>query len=296
MSFQCLDPYVAIKRFEKLNGKADLQLFSKSRIDYDLQTLKFKYGEENVFVLPCGKCESCKRNRAEEWAIRCELEAKEHKYNYFLTLTFDDYHIKAAGDHDLRTFLDNLAGWNNKNKYKYFCSREFGDLTGRIHFHCVLFCDFEIDLKEPVKLGVYYHYHSNLISECWPFGLHDIAPFECTCARYVAKYTSKDSKLFMSRNIGKTYFIKHYQEIIKDNFKVYSNFGGKMSAYIPQAFIRWFDEVDPAIAINHKKFKKEISKLAMAEKRRSYVLEHEEGVIYNEQRRVKEKARNIKKL
>ena len=93
MSFTCLDPYVAINMFTKLDGKRILKLFSKKRLDYSVDELKRKYGEDNVYILGCGKCESCRRNKANDWAIRCELEAKEHKYNYFLTLTFDNQHI-----------------------------------------------------------------------------------------------------------------------------------------------------------------------------------------------------------
>ena len=82
MSFTCLDPYVATVRYIKSNGKKDLKLYSKGRLDYDLNSLKEKYGSDNVFLLPCGKCESCRRNSAEDWAIRCELEAKRMHFSF----------------------------------------------------------------------------------------------------------------------------------------------------------------------------------------------------------------------
>ena len=71
MSFQCLDPYVAVNQFTKLDGKKIIRLFSKKRIDYNIDDLKRKYGEDNVYILACGKCESCKRNKAEDWALIC---------------------------------------------------------------------------------------------------------------------------------------------------------------------------------------------------------------------------------
>ena len=153
MKFQCLDPFVAVNLYTKEDGKKFLKLYPKSRLNYDLKTLKEHYGEDNVYTLPCGKCESCRRNRAEEWAVRCELEAKQHKYNYFLTLTFDDYHIEKASFKDLQKFLDRLEGFNHERKFKYFAAQELGELTERLHFHLILFCDFEIDLFRPVKLG-----------------------------------------------------------------------------------------------------------------------------------------------
>lgn len=296
MSFQCLDPFVAVNLYTNNDGKKVLKLFPKSRFNYDIQSLKEHYGEENVYTLPCGKCESCRRNRAEEWAIRCELEAKQHKYNYFITLTFDEAHIVGASEKDLFKFLDRLEGEKHKRKFKYFACQELGELTERLHFHLVLFCDFEFDLIEAVKMGAFYHYHSKLLSDTWKLGLHDICPFECSCARYVAKYTGKNSKLYMSRNLGKDYFLEHYDEIIKDKFKVYSNFGGKTSSYIPKAFIRWFDQINPSIAKDFKEYKKSLAHLVMAEKRRKLVQEHEEDVIRSDQERVKEKGKVKRRL
>ena len=296
MSFQCLDPYVAVSQFTKLDGKRILKLYSKKRIDYDLQTLKRIHGDDNVFVLPCGRCESCKRNKAEDWAIRCELEAKMHPYNYFVTLTFNEDSILFASKYDLQTFLDRLEGNGHKRKFKYFACQEEGDLTHRLHFHLVLFCDFKIDLFNPVKVGNFYHYESKLMNQLWKFGFYTISPFETSCARYVAKYTSKNSKLFMSRNIGKSYFVTHYDEIIKDNFKVYSNFGGKYTSYIPTCFVRWFDEIDPNLLAKYKSDKKKIAHFVVAEKRRNFGVFHEEDVIRNEQSRIKEKGNKKRKL
>lgn len=296
MSFQCLDPFVAVNLYTKEDGKKFLKLFSKSRLNYDLNTLKDHYGSDNVFTLPCGRCESCRRNKAEDWAIRCELEAKEHKFNYFVTLTFDDFHYEKASEEELFKFFDRLEGEHHKRKFKYFACKELGETTERLHFHCVLFCDFEIDLFKPIKIGNFYHYESKFMNQLWKNGFYTISPFECSCARYVAKYTAKNSKLYMSRNIGKSYFLKHFPEIIKDNFKVYSNFGGKMSAYIPQAFVRWFDEMDPAILSNFKIKKRDLARLVMNEKRRALVAEHEEDVIRSDQSRVKEKERNKRRI
>lgn len=296
MSFQCLDPYVAIAQFTKLDGKKILKFYSKNRLDYDLMSLKKKYGDENVFVLPCGKCESCRRNKAEDWAVRCELEAKMHPFNYFITLTFDDYHIGIASDRDLNNFLDRLEGDGHKRRFKYFACKELGEHTERLHFHLVLFSDFEIDLFNPMKIGNFYHYESNLMNKLWTFGFYTICPFETTCARYVAKYTAKNSKLYMSRNIGKSYFLTHFDEIIADNFKVYGDFGNKFSSYVPSCFLRWFDEINPELTKYHKRFKKGVAHLVMNEKRRRLIDEHEEQVIRSDQQRIIEKGKNKRKL
>ena len=296
MSFTCLDPYVAVNQFTKLDGKKIIKLFSKKRLDYNINDLKYKYGEDNVYILPCGKCESCRRNKAEDWAIRCELEARERKFNYFLTLTFDNKHIDKANYIDFKNFINRLAGKNDKNKFKFFACQELGELTQRIHFHIVLFCDFEIDLHSPVKMGAFYHYHSKLISELWSLGLHDITPFGVNCARYVGKYTSKDSKLFMSRNLGKSYFLKHWQEIINDDFMLYSNFGGRFNSKIPKCFEKWFEEIDPSLIVDWKKRQKEIAHLIEAEQKRSLVAVYDEQVIRSRQERIIEKGEKKRRL
>ena len=83
---------------------------------------------------------------------------------------------------------------------------------------------------------------------------------------------------------------------LSTNFKVYSNFGGKYSAYVPQCFLRWFDDIDPEIAKDHKQFKKDISKLVLCEKRRALVVEHEDEVIHSDQKLVIEKERKKLRL
>lgn len=296
MSFTCLDPYVAVNQFTKLDGKKIIKLFSKKRVDYNIDDLKEKYGDDNVYILACGKCESCKRNKAEDWAIRCELEAKEHPFNYFLTLTFDEQHIKAASKDDVDAFLDRLEGKNHKNKFKYLAAQELGDVTQRLHFHLVLFCDFELDLYNPVKLNGFYHFHSKKIGELWTLGLHDITPFGVNCARYVAKYTSKDSKLFMSRNLGKTYFLKHYKEIIKDGFKVYSNFGGRFDSKIPKCFEKWFSEIDPSLIDSFKDNSKKVAHYVEAEEMRSQKILFHDEALFSRQRRILEKGEKKRKL
>lgn len=296
MSFQCLDPYCAVSLYQKDDGKRVLKLLSKTRQNYNLKDLKTVYGSDNVFVLPCGTCESCRRNKAEEWAIRCSLEAKEHRYNYFLTLTFDDFHILKASKKDLDSFFDKLAGWNNERSFKRFCCEEFGELTGRRHFHCVLFCDFELDLRDPVKCGQFYQYKSDLIDRCWTFGHYTLSPFATNCARYVAKYTAKDSKLYMSRNLGKIYFDRHYQEIIDDGFRVYGDFGGKFSSYVPSCFIKWFEEKEPGIAGDFVSFKKSLAHIVQAEKMRNLVVQHEESSMAFDRLLIKEKGQKKKRL
>lgn len=42
----------------------------------------------DLCLLPCGQCISCRLEYSRQWAIRCMLEASQHEFNYFLTLTY----------------------------------------------------------------------------------------------------------------------------------------------------------------------------------------------------------------
>lgn len=48
--------------------------------------------------LPCNQCVGCRLRRSAEWATRCMHEAKMHRYNSWLTLTYQDEHLPNRYD------------------------------------------------------------------------------------------------------------------------------------------------------------------------------------------------------
>lgn len=50
--------------------------------------------------VPCGQCSGCRRRRSLEWAMRCMHEAQTHRYNTYLTLTYDEKNVPQ--DYSLR--------------------------------------------------------------------------------------------------------------------------------------------------------------------------------------------------
>lgn len=296
MSFQCEHPVVAIKMFEKLDGKQILK-FMPQRLDYSIDSLKTKYGENNVYLLPCTKCESCRRKYAEQWSIRCVLEAKYHKFNYFLTLTYDDIHIRSSSHKDIKHLFRVLCGHDYKKKIRFFGCEERGELTNRKHYHIVLFCDFPLDLYDCTKVNGYYYYHSKAIDKAWTFGLYNIAPFETNCSRYVAKYTNKgDSRIFMSRNLGKQYVIDNYDKIIKDNFIIYGDFNDKKYTNLPTCFLNMFIADGNDNAIKRKDYLRSLARVVQCSKARDLRAEHQEVVIRNDIKRVTDKVKKRRKL
>ena len=48
----------------------------------------------NTFIIPCNRCFNCKINKSKVWAVRCLIESYDWKYNYFITLTYNDENLK----------------------------------------------------------------------------------------------------------------------------------------------------------------------------------------------------------
>lgn len=166
-------------------------------------------GKDLVLEIPCGKCESCKKNYRFQWSLRCFLESLIYNKSFFLTLTYDDTHYEYASLKDVKRFLKDLR--NNGFFVRYFGCSERGDKTKRLHFHLIL---FGIDLED-LYLNRFNKLVSPSLNSYWTNGFIQIDEFKPGHAFYVAGYVGKkedkDCKLFMSRNLGKETY-KFYKE------------------------------------------------------------------------------------
>lgn len=176
------------------------------------------FEQVNDFVeIPCGHCIGCQLERSRQWADRCMLEAKYHTMNCFITLTFDEYHIKEQleevilvnEDGELKSYfsldksvlqkflkrlrkrLDNEYGL----KVRYFACGEYGTHTARPHFHVILFgydfSDNRVLFKHNFRGDSLFV--SPLLDDVWPFGNHLIADCTWDTCAYVARYCIKKS-------------------------------------------------------------------------------------------------------
>lgn len=52
--------------------------------------------DKRVALVPikCGRCMECKKEKARNWTVRLSEEIKKDKRGKFVTLTFDDKHLK----------------------------------------------------------------------------------------------------------------------------------------------------------------------------------------------------------
>ena len=93
---------------------------------------------DDVIQVPCGQCIGCRLEYARVWATRCWHESLMHDQSYFVTLTYDDDHLKTFSlvPEDLTNFFKRLR---NYKKIRYYACGEYGDKNGRPHYHAIIF-------------------------------------------------------------------------------------------------------------------------------------------------------------
>lgn len=227
-----------------INGKHPLSFLS--RHEYEIA----KSNGVQVFEIPCKKCLDCSLKYAREWALRCMLEAKQYKDNYFVTLTYDDSHIPdpipicnhSTGEviecisplvpEHFSSFVKKLRV-HYKRKYghtgiRFFGCGEYGSESMRCHFHFIFFNLPIYDLKFwKRKRGINY-YLSETLSKIWKNGYITVCEVTTKSAAYVARYQMKKQVknqiedlppefIRMSRRpgIGLKYFEDFYYNIYK---------------------------------------------------------------------------------
>lgn len=174
---------------------------------------------KDVMLIPCGQCIGCRIRKREDWACRIEMEAKTSKPHsvWFVTLTYDDKNIpgvdhetgevirgalykRQKGDlkenqtlwyEDIQKFLKRLRKAAGPG-IRYFCAGEYGEHTGRPHYHLILF-NYKPEKLEPYRLLSKEGYYTDTrITKCWPYGIHNMSePATSKAYSYTAGYVTK---------------------------------------------------------------------------------------------------------
>lgn len=164
--------------------------------------------------VPCGSCLGCRQAKARDWALRSCMELEEAGKGVFVTLTFDPAHCpERVQKRDLQLFLKRFRKCFPSGAVRYLACGEYGELSGRPHYHLIVFGIGLEDLPGSVLIRKgstpeSFLYSSPTVSHCWPYGFNSVA--ECTFNNclYVARYgvkslTSKrEGFLLMSRRPG----------------------------------------------------------------------------------------------
>lgn len=146
-------------------------------------------------LLPCGQCAGCRLERSRQWAMRCTHEAKMHKRNCFLTLTYDDEHLPQDHSLDYRhfqLFMKRLRKRFRGSVVRFYMCGEYGENFGRPHYHA---CIFGIDFDDKVLISrpdaKHRLFRSSLLESLWGFGFCSIGEVTFDSAAYVARYIMK---------------------------------------------------------------------------------------------------------
>lgn len=146
-----------------------------------------------LYFVPCGVCEECRRNIKSGWSFRLGMELQKCLDDgwkiAFCTLTYNEEHlphipeicfrnpadytpIACFNAHQVRRFIRNLR--SRLEKYygvtgcKYLLSSEFGEKKGRPHYHFLIAFPYMVPNKDgSVTIGVSPEDMHKEITELW---------------------------------------------------------------------------------------------------------------------------------
>lgn len=147
---------------------------------------------DRALELPCGRCVGCVQDRANEWALRCEHEAKTWSSNWFVTLTYDEGWLPPGGSlvlSDLQDFWKRLR--HVAPGFRYFACGEYGENFLRPHYHALVFNFAPPDLSRRVRVDGRTVFESASLDKCWGRGRTDVQAFSPAAAQYVCNYVRK---------------------------------------------------------------------------------------------------------
>ena len=150
-------------------------------------------GDSRFIRCSCKQCIGCRLENSRQWAVRAVHEARSSSSAYFVTCTFDDYHLprdKSLSKKFHQTFMKNLRREYGSG-IRFLGCGEYGELHGRPHYHYIL---FNIDFDDKIfrfRTDGYNTYTSSRFAKVWKYGMHLIGEFSFDSAAYVARYIVK---------------------------------------------------------------------------------------------------------
>ncbi len=262
------------------------------------------YPGKEVLQVPCGQCIGCRIDRSRQWANRCMLELQYHDSAYFVTLTYDDFHVPKSyypdpetGEahtsltlckRDFQLWMKRLRKKFSDDKIRFFACGEYGGQTKRPHYHAIVFGLHLNDLikYKTVKEGdsYYTYYNSDSLQDTWLNGFVVVGEVTWESCAYVARYVTKKLsgeqadfyKKFnlapefsdMSRRpgIARQYYDDHGKEIYDNAYINVSTPKGGRKFKPPRYFDRLFDIDCPGALDSLKERRKRSAEAAIQAK------------------------------
>lgn len=174
---------------------------------------------------PCGQCMPCRFNRRRMWQHRIMLEGLCHRDNCFVTLSYSNFHMRSVTPRpgadamsaaeiramtwrmsdigtlrrkDLQDWLKRLRKAILPLKLRFCGCGEYGDESGRPHYHVILF-GYPTCARGRTRRHIGSDRavawdccpNCDLIQRTWPFGDVDLGTLTSDSAAYVSKYVVK---------------------------------------------------------------------------------------------------------
>lgn len=280
------------------------------------------YAIRDFIDVPCRKCIGCRLDYSRQWADRLMIELQRHESAWFVTLTYDENNVPHAvrpstGEiepystlvkRDCQLFMKRLRKAHLKlypdNHLMYYLAGEYGETSGRPHYHAIIFDLVLNDLQLWSKSNGFQYYVSEWLQSIWKFGRVIVAAVTWETCAYTARYIvkkqfGKNAKEVYFENgilpefslvstkpaISKTYFeetilqSKIFGNVDEVNLSTTS--GGKKVKF-PKYWDRLYEKVDPDRLLEVKEFRKDaaetIKQLKLSQTSKSYYdyLEDEE--------------------
>lgn len=132
----------------------------------------------------CGKCPECQRAIKSDWIYRCDQQARATRYNYFVTLTYNNDHLPATEELAFRDMFNFRKALNSYlGTFAFFYTLERGELHDRMHFHLLIYLD------KPLS--------KDLIRHLWNRGFIKRNAVTMKSIRYTCSY------MFLNDNLNK---------------------------------------------------------------------------------------------
>lgn len=139
----------------------------------------------------CGQCMPCRFNKRRLWAHRISLEALCHGDNSFVTLTYADDAVRSVVPRDLSLWLKRMRRNPLCPPLRFFAVGEYGDRSGRPHYHAALFGFPSCQLQNSRVIGECSCQACSVVRKTWGYGHVMVGTLTHQSASYLAGYVTK---------------------------------------------------------------------------------------------------------
>jgi len=130
-------------------------------------------------IYKCGQCPYCLGIRKKIWMTRIKLEQLLHETSIFITLTYDPkkYSGESLEKRHTQLFWKSYRQSVSPRKLRYYLCGEYGEISGRPHYHAIVFGG-RVDDEAVVQAS-------------WDYGFVQVGDISDGGIDYVTKYVQK---------------------------------------------------------------------------------------------------------